>query len=996
MRYLAFLLLLVCRMTPVFAGELYQISKTPDWVDSIEVSDPKFVPHEKISNGVHYLLVDRQVLVPPDQQPSFYEHYTSLITNQAGLDQESQINITFDPAYEAVELHEVIARRDGLSINMLDRVRIVVLDQEEDLDNQIYNGKKKINILLEDIRVGDVIEYSYTTTGSNPVFHNIFSVGYPLQWGVPVDHVSVSVFWQKTNKLHSKIFNNKSLELSEHSNARGTKYRISIKNVEPIALEESVPAWVDPYVRISFSEAPSWSSVVDWGMGLFEPAIVGGPAIIDIGRSISSNTHLEERKIIEALQFVQSEIRYVGIELGENSHQASLASTTLHRRYGDCKDKSVLLIALLREFGVKAYPALVNTRLTKELINRLPSRNLFNHVIVFVEYNGEVYWLDATKQYQYGKLNEIYQPNYGQALVLRPASSELVPMGSGGSVTSTIITDRFDVSGEKRDDVTFSSFSVFSGLSAERQRNYLEQDGVDIILKNFLSYYRSYYSVIESTADLLYEDNFQDGKLTRDEKYRIGNFWEWEESENRYIAWVYSNAINSYLKEPKEKIRTQDYEIDFPITVRQEIWVQFSDKEWSFDREDFTENNDFFEFSKKVTFDKVNHMLRVSFYYSSKINHVSAANFPEYLEALTTARNEIDFGFYDYDLNLEPKGSVEEFVESYRLLLGIVLYLCVLLFILILFHIDSRKNPYPGNMKFYPVSVNKFILMWVMTLGFYAIYWFYRNWQYVRHSDNSSSASPLWRAIFFQFWYFPLYLRLSASLPEGAKKVSIPSRAIAVLLSILFVIIVFATVKETTYTYPLELLAALVALPLLHMVNVINRADQEEGAITHNSRWTLKHGFLIILIAPLSVLAVGSELGLLPSEKVVPGDKLLAHDIRFMQRKGILNPRDKVIYFYSDATINIRKDGNGFSDRHVFSYWEDEDNRFNSEVVEFNEIIDIDVVWARSYNENTIVEIFRKNKGKMLLYLSNIENKDKVFVKELKLRWSSKTGNVDT
>ena len=47
--------------------------------------------------------------------------------------------------------------------------------------------------------------------------------------------------------------------------------------------------------------------------------------------------------------------------MGTNSHQPTPASETLALRYGDCKDKTVLLISLLKALGVEAHPALVNT-----------------------------------------------------------------------------------------------------------------------------------------------------------------------------------------------------------------------------------------------------------------------------------------------------------------------------------------------------------------------------------------------------------------------------------------------------------------------------------------------------------------------------------------------------------------------------------------------------------------------------------------------------------
>ena len=67
--------------------------------------------------------------------------------------------------------------------------------------------------------------------------------------------------------------------------------------------------------------------------------------------------------------------------MGRGSHEPQQPAVVLAQRYGDCKDKALLLAALLRELGVEAYPALVNTKLRQRLDDYLPSPFLFDHVI---------------------------------------------------------------------------------------------------------------------------------------------------------------------------------------------------------------------------------------------------------------------------------------------------------------------------------------------------------------------------------------------------------------------------------------------------------------------------------------------------------------------------------------------------------------------------------------------------------------------------------------
>src|SRR5208282_5268181 len=67
-----------------------------------------------------------------------------------------------------------------------------------------------------------------------------------------------------------------------------------------------------------------------------------------------------EQQILTVLQFVQDEVRYFAIEIGASSEKPADPSAVFSRRFGDCKDKSLLFVTILRALGIEAYPVLVN------------------------------------------------------------------------------------------------------------------------------------------------------------------------------------------------------------------------------------------------------------------------------------------------------------------------------------------------------------------------------------------------------------------------------------------------------------------------------------------------------------------------------------------------------------------------------------------------------------------------------------------------------------
>ena len=67
-----------------------------------------------------------------------------------------------------------------------------------------------------------------------------------------------------------------------------------------------------------------------------------------------------EAKLIH--EFVAKDIRYVAIEYGDSGYEPHHAKEVFVNRYGDCKDQAILLITMLKEAGIEAYPVLIGTR----------------------------------------------------------------------------------------------------------------------------------------------------------------------------------------------------------------------------------------------------------------------------------------------------------------------------------------------------------------------------------------------------------------------------------------------------------------------------------------------------------------------------------------------------------------------------------------------------------------------------------------------------------
>jgi tetratricopeptide (TPR) repeat protein len=128
-----------------------------------------------------------------------------------------------------------------------------------------------------------------------------------------------------------------------------------------------------------------------------------------------------------AFHLVEDQVRYVFLGMDLGGYVPADADVTWTRRFGDCKGKTVLLLALLRELDIKAQPAMVSTRLGDALPERLPGVELFNHVIVKAEIGGKIYWLDGTRSGD-GDIDNLYTPDFRNDLPLSDAGADLEAM----------------------------------------------------------------------------------------------------------------------------------------------------------------------------------------------------------------------------------------------------------------------------------------------------------------------------------------------------------------------------------------------------------------------------------------------------------------------------------------------------------------------------------------------------------------------------------------
>ena len=157
----------------------------------------------------------------------------------------------------------------------------------------------------------------------------------------------------------------------------------SKQSVDRLPPDPDVASWSDLTPQFAISEPMSWPKLVEIEHKLLDPGD-DSPALEKLAARLLRNVDNRGPRIEALFRFVADDIRYVGFEHGRSAVTPHRPAETLARRFGDCKDKVALFLALARRAGLDAYPVLVATTYREPAKLLLPSARYFDHIIACV------------------------------------------------------------------------------------------------------------------------------------------------------------------------------------------------------------------------------------------------------------------------------------------------------------------------------------------------------------------------------------------------------------------------------------------------------------------------------------------------------------------------------------------------------------------------------------------------------------------------------------
>jgi len=386
---------------------------------------------------------------------------------------------------------------------------------------RMYSDARVKLITMPQVNVGSILEYEATITTKESPIKNAFWDSFSFDYAVPIKELNYTITFPKQFNMQYVEFNLEHKPTITETDST-TTYSWHLEDIfTPSERESYMPPPSLDYIKnvIEFSSIKNWSDVSDWYYSLVQKNL-------KINRSIEKTTE----KVIEdhigiknktraILEYIQENFRYVSMSFGDNALEPHPTNYVFRNKYGDCKDLSLLCMAMLKVAGIKSYVALFKDEFSiSDPQYDPPFPTLFDHVLLLVEdFEGGNFYIDPLLDgYDIGQYPMLYQRAY-----------TFIITEDGGRF------DRFPIFDEKRD------------YSHRKETITIKPNGLGIV-------------EVEALWDLDFSINMRQKFNALDDEQRKKLFQaldtvygevlerKWENFEQRY------GRINSYLKYKKE------------------------------------------------------------------------------------------------------------------------------------------------------------------------------------------------------------------------------------------------------------------------------------------------------------------------------------------------------------------------------------------------------------------------------------------------------------
>jgi transglutaminase-like putative cysteine protease len=500
------------------------VAPPPSWAEIAAYDAPQTANPHFVANGVCVLLDESQIDLCENERAWYYRR-AELVTANTGAERVAQISISFDPAFERLEVHSIAVIRAGQRTEHAMTAFFEVLRRERNMERLQFDGRLSVHVTLPDVRPGDIVEQSFTHYGMRKSLGGRHSAWVAFEWGVGIIDVRVRLRRPRRRVVGEFALNHPPEPTETEVDGIIDRRWRAIERPGK-RFEHLTPPWCVQNAALQFSEWRDWAEVAANYIPLYEDdGPLPGDVEAEIARIEATET-TEAGRAAAILRFAQDGVRYLAISMGEGGYTPRSLTDIVATRYGDCKDKSKLYAHMARRLGVNACAALVNTRDGHALDTWLASAQAFDHCIVRVEVAGKVYWLDPTRLKQPSPLDAMSQCHFGWALPLRAGQAGLERMADPTPVHWLESDERVTLGPSPDTSVRYGWKLTSRRGRAESVRDYFATEGEVSVFRAYAESVQRTWPKAHPARQAVTQDDHRGNIIAIEETYEIGEAWK--------------------------------------------------------------------------------------------------------------------------------------------------------------------------------------------------------------------------------------------------------------------------------------------------------------------------------------------------------------------------------------------------------------------------------------------------------------------------------------
>lgn len=316
------------------------------------------------------------------------------IQSAAALQMFGQLQLPYGSAYQRLDVDTVRVHKVGGNTVTAPPSAVQDVDAPLTREAPIYSDLRLKIVTVPGLQPGDTLEYHLTWTTHTPI--------------------AAGQFWDNSDFVKKAVVLDERLV---YDVPRATPVRVKTEGgAEPrvadvgdrrtyewrranLVADTATETATSTLMRARHDGARittfrSWAEVGAWYGPLAHERETVTPAIRQRAAELVAGQTTLLDSIAALYDYVSHRFRYVSLSFGVGRYQPHAAADVLANEYGDCKDKHVLLAALLSAIGVTSAPVLISS--DEPIDPDVPSPSQFDHMITFVVARGDSLWIDAT------------------------------------------------------------------------------------------------------------------------------------------------------------------------------------------------------------------------------------------------------------------------------------------------------------------------------------------------------------------------------------------------------------------------------------------------------------------------------------------------------------------------------------------------------------------------------------------------------------------------